>query len=219
MPMPYSHLAVAHHVLQRAHIEPSNDYYIGAFMPDVRYFTKQPRETTHISITRLDALATRTQAPIAFVLGYKVHLLIDEIWVSPGFVDAYRARFPGFLRNRIVRQLQVVFELYNLNQHPVPVQLRAAENELTNALGVQKEQAEVAIGYLQDYLDRRSLQAGFAIAQASGMFPPARIAGMQSIGCMIDGNPLIRWLALTVVNRASTPVYEQLVSAVTQRLS
>ena len=51
-------------------------------MPDIRYFTRQPREKYHFPAERLEPYR-HTDTSADYLLGYKVHLLIDEVWEYP----------------------------------------------------------------------------------------------------------------------------------------
>jgi hypothetical protein len=56
MPMPYSHVVLADRIAREANLPITDkaEYYVGTFYPDIRYFTKQPREKYHFDIEKLE---------------------------------------------------------------------------------------------------------------------------------------------------------------------
>jgi hypothetical protein len=58
-------------------------------------------------------------------LGYKVRLLIDEVWEYPELKETYKQAFPSFIRSRMARGLQALaFEMYCLEQQIEPIKLK-----------------------------------------------------------------------------------------------
>jgi hypothetical protein len=217
--MPYAHLALSHSCLSAFDVQQLNDFYLGAFMPDIRYFTSQPRTAYHFSLERVDTLARAEGASESFVLGYKTHLLLDQLWGKAEVKQQYRSAFPFFLqRHMSARLLEVALELFCLDCHPIQLRLIAEENGITRALGVPGDTLQQAVVLLQAYIDQRSLGAGLTLAQSSGMYPPNRLREMQRLARLIESQPLarraVRWLA----NRASQHIYAQLVADVTAGL-
>lgn len=216
MPMPYSHMAVAHSCLLHLPVDSPADYYAGAFMPDIRYFTKQPRETTHFSIEHLHGLAASTNTPAAFVLGYQVHLLLDELWAVQQKRGEYQAAFPVFLRKRManIKMQEVALEIYTLQQSLPDVAIRFSENGLTKALGVSPDLAESVLSRLQEYVHARSLRFALDLAEASGVYSKDRLAEMRQAVEKMESNWVLRQAITWVVRRATQPIYDRLIRAI-----
>jgi hypothetical protein len=219
VPMPYAHLALSQRCLGSLDVDDLNDYYLGAFMPDIRYFTKQPRAMYHFSLEKADELARDGAVSEAFVLGYKTHLLLDQFWGKSELKQQYQAAFPFFLRRRMSpRILEVALEIYCLNQDPIKVRLTAAENSMTQALGISGDILAYAVSLLQDYIDRRSLRAGLDIAESTGMYPPGRLTEMRRLSKVIESNRVVRFAVYRIVNRSSRHTYTRLIDGVLAQL-
>ena len=100
MPMPYSHYVLAQEVAKEGNLPIKNqaEYLVGAFMPDIRYFTQQPRETYHFPVERLEPYHHKDTSA-DYLLGYKVHLLIDEVWEYPELKETYKKAFPPLIKS------------------------------------------------------------------------------------------------------------------------
>jgi hypothetical protein len=213
--MPYAHLALSQRCLGPLDVHNLNDFYLGAFMPDIRYFTKQPRARYHFALERADELARGGTVSESFVLGYKTHLLLDQLWGKAELKQQYRAAFPFFLRHRMSpRMLEVALEMYSLDQHPITIRLSAAENSMTQALGITSDVLAYAVSLLQDYIDRRSLRAGLDIAESTGMYPPSRLTEMRRLSKIIESSRTVRFVVQTIVNHSSRQTYTHLVEGV-----
>jgi hypothetical protein len=212
--MPYAHLALSRSCLDYLDIRAQNDFYLGAFMPDIRYFTKQPRATYHFSLEKADEFAQVSGVSESFLLGYKTHLLLDQVWAKPELKHQYQGTFPFFLRRRMSpRLLEVALELHCLDQHPVALRLIVAENSMTQALGISGGVLVAAISSLQTYIDRRNLRAGLDIAESTGMYPPSRLTEMRRLSELIQSSRVVRFAVHTIVNRSSRWIYARLVDA------
>lgn len=220
MPMPYSHYVVAQSVADRTAlpIAHASDYYVGAFYPDIRYFTKLPREKYHFPSHKLEEIAVGTDTSPDFSLGYKVHLLVDEVWEEPEVAQTYKNAFPKPLRGRMTRGLQaLVFEMFCLRVPVRVVELHPVENGLTRSLGVEREHTDRAVASMQRYLLQHDLEAALEMAKETELFPEERLKTVKGMVARLK-NPLLRVPANAVVTRAAKPTFERVVSAVAGRL-
>lgn len=218
--MPYSHYVVAQSVADRAAlpITDASDYYVGAFYPDIRYFTKLPREKYHFPSHRLEDLTTGTGTSPDFSLGYKVHLLIDEVWEEPEIAQAYKHAFPHLIQGRMTRGLQALaFEMYCLRLPVRVVELQPVENDLTKSLGVGRAHTDQAVASMRRYLHQHDLEAALNMAKETELFPKARLGTVEGVVSRLK-NPLLRVPTNAVVARAARPTFERVVSAVVGRL-
>jgi hypothetical protein len=220
MPMPYAHFVLAERVAQEANLPITDkaEYYIGAFYPDIRYFTKQPREKYHFAVDKLKPYELANNVPKDFLLGYKVHLLIDEVWEYPELKEVYKQAFPVLIRSRMTRGLQALaFEMYCLELPIEAVKLKPVENSLTKDLGVQTSEIAFAVNSMQKYMDAHSLESAYVMAEEAQLFPEARLKTVKGVLERMK-NPLIRMVANGVVKRASSPMLPRVVSEVVKRL-
>lgn len=220
MPMPYSHYLLAHHLARQGGfaIQAPAEYYLGAFMPDIRYFTKLSREKYHFPTSKLEPYRHLDDISKDFLLGYEVHLLIDEVWEYPDIKEAYYQAFPPLVRQRMTRGLQALaFEMYCLKQPVEIVKLRPIENRLTRALDIKHSDITWSVVAMQRYLDNHNLEAAYEMAEATKLFPEQRLKTVKKV---VDAmkNPFIRSLASGVVARASKPLWPRIVAAVLARL-
>jgi hypothetical protein len=220
MPMPYAHFVLAEQIAREAnlHVTDKSEYYVGAFYPDIRYFTKQPREKYHFAIEKLRTYELSNDVSKDFLLGYKVHLLIDEVWEYPELKQMYYEAFPSLIRKRMTRGLQALaFEMYCLEQPIEPVKLKPVENALTKDLGVQLSEITFAVNSMQKYIDAHSLESAYVMAEEAQLFPEARLKTVKGVLERMK-NPVIRMLADGVVKRASSPMLPRVVKEVVGRL-
>jgi hypothetical protein len=220
MPMPYAHFVLAERIANEAHLNITDkaEYYVGAFYPDIRYFTKQPREKYHFAVEKLEPFENSNDVSKDFLLGYKVHLLIDEVWEYPEIKEAYKQAFPSLIRSRMTRGLQALaFEMYCLEQPVEAIKLEPVENSLTKDLGVQMSEIIFAVNAMQKYIDAHSLESAYVMAEEAQLFPEARLKTVKGVLERMK-NPLIHMLAKGVVRRASRPLSPRVVREVVGRL-
>lgn len=220
MPMPYSHYLLAQRVAKEGKLAITDkaNYYLGAFMPDIRYFTKLPRDKYHFPVNQLESFRHDEDVTPEFLLGYKVHLIIDEVWEYPEIKRAYFQAFPSIIRGRMTRGLQAVaFEMFCLQQSVEIVELKLVENSLTQALEAKAADISRAVTSMQRYLEHRNLAAALDMAKELTLFPEARLKTLQQV-VMGMRNPLIHPVVHGVVASASRPVFHRVIQAVLNRL-
>ena len=219
MPMPYSHYVLAQKIAKEGDLPIGNqaEYLVGAFMPDIRYFTQQPRDKYHFPVERLESYRHKgTSAD--YLLGYKVHLLIDEVWEYPELKEAYKKAFPPIIRRRMTRGLQALaFEMYCLEQPVAIVELKPIKNDLTKALEIPSSDIGWAVASMQRYLEHHDLEAALEMAKETRLFPEHRLKTVEAIVIRMR-NPVLRYLVNSVVTRASRPIFARVVTAVVDRL-
>lgn len=217
MPLPYAHFVLATAVKERANLPVADEarYLLGAFLPDIRYFTGQPRGETHFPVAQLDRHAG-TDPDV--LLGYRVHLLIDEVWEEPEVKCAYRRAFLPGLRARMTRGLEALaFELYCLGRPLPAVRLEPLATPLTRQLGVSPAALERAVRSGNRYLERHDLAAALEMARETGLFPAHRVATLSRVTAALRLPGLGFALRLEVA-RASRPTFKRVVRRVGERL-
>lgn len=215
MSLPYTHLAIASALLPYLSIKQPNDYFIGALIPDIRYFADVPRETTHFSADLIPDYADK--ASDSFLIGYMVHLLLDEVW--PMLEAEYREQFPSFVRNKLSgNRCQIAYEVYCLDQYALQLELRPIHNEMLDELGVSTENVQLAAKVMQEYLDTPSLATAFGIAKRAGVFPAHRLDDVSSIVHSIERYQILKWIVARLVRRPSSNLVPQLVEGIQTRI-
>ncbi|MCG8346812.1 MAG: hypothetical protein MI924_03390 [Chloroflexales bacterium] len=220
MPMPYSHLALAQSCLSNLAVDDRNDFYLGALMPDIRYFTGRPRSEYHFSIEKLNIITKSITVSNAFVLGYGIHLLIDELWATDELRDEYKRLFPFFIRSKLnIRLLEAALEIACLAHYAVPIQLQIKGNALTRQLGVRESDALTsAVQSLQRYIDQRNLQTGLQMAEASGKYTLERLAQMRYLSNALEMSRFTRALVHLLIIPPSQRIYKRLVDGALARV-
>ena len=219
MPMPYSHYVLAQTIVNQGSlpVKDQGEYLVGAFMPDIRYFTQQPREKYHFSIERLESYV-QTATSADYLLGYEVHLLIDEVWEYPELKEAYKNAFPPVIRRRMTRGLQALaFELYCLKQPIDLVTLKPVENDLTKALEIPHSDIERAVTSMQRYLEQHDLAAALEMAKETKLFPEERLQTVEQV-VKVMKSPFVRPVVYGIVGRASRQIFPKVVAHVIDRL-
>jgi hypothetical protein len=141
------------------------------------------------------------------LLGYKVHLLIDEVWEYPELKAAYKGAFPKLIRSRMTRGLQVLaLEMYCHEQPLAPITLQPLENSLTKDLGVEKPEVEFAINAMQQYISNPSLHAAYVLSEEAQLLPPQRLKTVGQVVSLMN-NPLTNTLVRSMVRRATQHIF------------
>ena len=215
MSLPYTHLAVATALSSQLPIRHTKEYFIGALIPDIRYFADVPRERTHFSADLIPSYID--QASSSFLLGYMVHLLLDEVW--PTLEEQYRDHFPSFVRGNLSgNRCQIAYEVYCLKQQPIQLKLSPTHNQMLEELGVSAENVCLAAEVMQEYLDTPSLTTAFGIAKRAGVFPAHRLDDVASIVHSIERYRPLNWLVGRLVHRPSEMLFPQLLDKIQQRV-
>jgi hypothetical protein len=220
MPMPYSHVVLAERIAKDAGLPVVNkaQYYAGAFYPDIRYFTKQSREKYHFPVEKLEPYERDPETSKDFLLGYKVHLLIDEVWEYPELKAAYKQAFPKLIRSRMTRGLQVLaLEMYCHEQPLAPIKLEPVENKATRDLEVKPSETEFAVHAMQRYISNPSLQAAYILSEEAQLLRPERLKTVGRIVSLMN-NPLTNNLVRSIVRRATQLIFPLVIREVKERL-
>lgn len=84
MPNLYSHLVLSKIFLEKEFAENSfdlNNFYLGACVPDIGYFSDVERKITHFYDSAPEKFfENNTGSEKSFLKGYKLHLYLDNIW-------------------------------------------------------------------------------------------------------------------------------------------
>jgi len=220
MTMPYAHISLAHGCLDYLKVSDRDNFYLGAISPDIRYFTKRPREQYHVSLERLDELVSQSDVSESFVLGYRVHLIIDELWYTEEMNNRYRNLFFSAIRKRLSpKLLESALEYFCLTQRPVSIRLKVQENGLMQRLDVTLDDMNKAVNSMQTYIDRRSLHIGLDIAQGTGLYSNDRLDQMRELSSMVENSRLRRLLIDFLVNPPSKQIYNYIIAQVRKRLA
>jgi len=108
----FTHVYVASLLESSRGIKNRGDYYLGATIPDARYFAGVQRERTHISRSEVKP-TFGAQCSDDFLAGYDVHLAFDEYMYDGVNIANVVRMFPFFLRSFFDRSvIEVVFDFY-----------------------------------------------------------------------------------------------------------
>lgn len=218
MALPYTHLSVAHACAAALPVTEPAEYAAGSVIPDIRYFTKIPRERTHFPLHQLRAYGAA--APASFLLGYRVHLALDELWANNVLMHEYRHLYPAIMRSRLrPKLLAVIFELYCLAYRPVSVKLPSLDMPMFADLGITPDDYTRAKIALQTYIDDRNLKTALRVAEQSGMFPAKRLADVRAMVQILDRNRLAWGGVRYLIGRYTHTFYDTVVDRVRDHLA
>lgn len=180
---PYSHFTQAVNLEQYLQPERPQEYYWGSIVPDIRYLTKMRRDQTHLEQERLQRFADIYPHLGSFLLGYRVHCLIDQI----DFPRLVMAAFPlNILRPALSKyfsqqQMAMLVEMYYLQSAAAAGELAGGYNEVLNDLGITPEQTGVFSEAMRTYIAAHSFEAAVSAFQKIGMIENARLEKYMKI--------------------------------------
>lgn len=174
---PYSHYLLA--VMLEPSLQPEHreQYYWGAVVPDIRYLAQVRRDHTHLGQDRLKELTGLYPHMRSFLLGYLVHILIDQIDIP----QTVGAAFPLNLLQKVLRksisrpQMTLLVEMYYLQSETSGEPLSGEYNEVLSGLGITPEQTRVFHQALQEYFEARTFEAAFSAFQKIGLIEDSRL--------------------------------------------
>jgi hypothetical protein len=176
---PYSHYVLAAKLEQSIQPEDRKEYYWGAVAADIRYLANMRRSQTHLGQDRLKELFACYPHLRSFLLGYQVHVLIDE-FEQDELMQMVSDSFPLNLLKKLRRksiapeQMILLVEVYFLQNVNVTEALSGSHNEVLSDLGITSEQTNIYQQALQAYFRLRSFDAALCAFQAIGMIQNSR---------------------------------------------
>lgn len=163
----YSHLVLANEMV--AYLQPTDleSYFLGAIIPDVRYYAKLPRKQTHIKLDRILAFVTKYPHLRDFILGYWVHCCIDR--VDPPKMLLQRPPF-NLIKGQLPKAFPTVLaEYYYMQTNEVVFQLSEQANEMLDDLGVAADDVREFAFQLNKFLANPSFDTGIQTIQNLGL--------------------------------------------------
>jgi len=173
---PYTHFILAARLASPLQPDQPGEYYWGSVVPDIRYLAGLPREVTHVSPEMLDTWSHRYPHLRSFILGYRVHCLIDQVDVVQALGHAFPINLLARLRHRPLSQahLTLLVEMEYL-RHAVPgAGLSASHNEVLEELGVTPRQSNDFGAAMAAYVQSHTIDAAFASYERLGMIDNPR---------------------------------------------
>lgn len=197
---PYTHLTIAKGLEARLKPADPQDYYLGAVIPDIRYYSKLPREQTHIPLERIKELAALHPQLQSFVAGYTVHLLTDE------FSSLTKVIFHRFPFNLLSKKLPsylapILIECYYLETDALrDTQVSESSNDLLDSLGIKQEDVTKFAQLINRFLSMPSFALGLATLQDLSMLNRERVEKQINAAQTIQRNHLIRRLLFASID-------------------
>lgn len=174
---PFSHLTMA--VQLAPVLRPGNldEFYWGAVAPDIRYLAYIQREKTHISQECIDEYEARYPHLRSFLLGYRVHVLTDQVDINRMIRSTFPVNVITKIRRKPISQQQttMLVEMYYLRTANGAGRLAGEYNEVLADLGILPEQALKFQHALQRYFLERSFDAALPAFQEIGMIQSSRV--------------------------------------------
>lgn len=199
---PYTHLTIAKKL--EPHVQPADPagYYLGAVIPDIRYYSNLPREQTHVPVDRIEDLAALYPQLQSFTAGYTVHLLTDQFASLTGIIFQ---RFPfNLLNGKPPSYLApILIECYYLETDILHgTQVSESSNKALDDLGVRREDVTEFAKLLNRFLSSPSFTFGLVTLQDLGMLNRGGIEKQIKAAQTIQKNSLARKLLFASIDVA-----------------
>lgn len=195
----YSHLVTASRVEARLHPGNLEAYYLGAIIPDIRYYCGLPRRQTHLPLERIAGFVAAYPHLESFALGYMVHCALDRL-----DLNKFLYRFPlHAIRKRLPSQFApVLLEYYYLETSAVSQRISEAGNEMLDDLGIGREDAAAFARQLNRFLAAPSFEVGLQVGQDLGLLHNPGIESYLRVAQTIHRHWALRKLLFAGLNIA-----------------
>lgn len=194
----YSHLFVASNLEKRLNPQSREDYYLGAVIPDIRYYCGLSRHNTHLPIEEIVEFGNLYPHLHSFVLGYLVHCGVDELVLT----DIVLRRFPfSLIRNRLPPQFTpVLFEYYLLEKIPLQKRVSESSNEMLDDLGIDPTAVLFLSRQLNKFFSAPSCRSELNVAQNLGLLNHSGVKGYLRAANTIHRNSVLKKLLFASID-------------------
>jgi hypothetical protein len=197
---PYSHLIAANTVETYLQPQDLEEYYLGAVIPDVRYYSNLPREQTHIGPGKIASFAAHHPELLSFILGYLVHYEADKIDTT----DYVMQRFPfSLLKERLPRQVPpVLMECYYIEKRTPAIKVSEASNPMLDSLGVAAEDVAAFARSVNAFLANPTLEFGLTTIRELGLLSNPGVEKYVKVARTIQRSKVLRSLLFAGIDAA-----------------
>ena len=188
---PYSHIVVASKLESLVDPKDNQEYYWGAIAPDIRYLAGMQREQTHVPPEKILGFMSQYPHLKAFLQGYLVHCLCDEIELRRVFFQ----HFPfSILKSRMShQQVAILLELYYFENERVNRTLSESHNEVLSQLGLSATQSTKLSKTISQYARSSSFESRITdLARLLGLENDRRIDKYMSAAKRFQNNRLLK---------------------------
>jgi hypothetical protein len=201
---PYSHYILAAKLEPSLQPEQPAAYYWGAVAPDIRYLANLRRDHTHLGQDRILELTACYPHLRSFLLGYQVHVLIDQIDVAHSIGAAFPLNLVQKVRRKKIssQQMTMLVEMYYFQSGISGQPLSGEHNEVLSDLGITSEQTRVFHQGLQEYFDARSLEAAVYAFQKIGMIQNDRLQKYLNAYRTMQKQKVLNFLLILTIKNA-----------------
>jgi len=163
---PYSHFVLAKHLEPYLDLANKQEYYLGAVIPDIRYYVKLDRDKTHFPLEDVAAYLVKYPKLKSFITGYLVHIIADSKRLDP-ILPLYLRPVFYFLPKCM---LQVLIEFYYMENVNVTGQISANTNTMLDSLGIKPGEVTTFAKNINSYVNAPSLEKGIEVAKNLKIF-------------------------------------------------
>ena len=205
---PYSHLIAANTLEAYLHPQNLEEYYLGAVIPDVRYYSNLPREQTHIEPEEIVGFAARYPELKSFVLGYLAHYEADEINTA----DYVMQRFPfSLLKERLPKQVPpVLVECYYIEKRKPSIKVSESSNAMLDSLEIAAEDVVAFARSVNAFLANPTLEFGLTTIRKLGLLSNPGVEKYVNVARTIQRSSVLRGLLFAGID--ATEIDRQLMS-------
>jgi hypothetical protein len=206
---PYSHVTLA--VKLEPHLHPENimEYYWGSIIPDIRYLAQIPREQTHFGQERLMQLIVRYPHLKSFLLGYRVHCILDQVDVFQIVSKAFPFNVLKhmFRMNFSQQQITMLVEIFYLQTAIIFKKMAGNHNEVLNDLGITPEQTRMYYRAMQEYFDSHSFEVAISAFQRIKMIENADFEKYQNAYRLMKNRKVMNSILMFSIKNARLDYY------------
>lgn len=184
---PYSHFVIASQLEDDIHPKLSEEYYLGAVAPDIRFVAGIAREQTHLPAGRILEFLDKYPHHASLIQGFLVQFLTDKVDII-GLLEQ-RTLLRPFLPHVSQYFIFTIIEAFYIDHCVVRKPISMQPNEMLCELGIQREHIELEAKTMQPYLLKPTFAATIAYLR-TGNNP--RLQQNASEAENIQNNPLIK---------------------------
>lgn len=200
----YTHALLAQHLLPLVQPTDRAAYLWGSVIPDIRYLTGMQRKTTHLPDEDIVGWLERYPECEAFIQGYRVHCLVDQIDAAQLLDKTFPLNFLRRVRRKplSLQQAVVLVELYYHKAVPEGLILTGRHNPILTELGIGAEHTQTYAAAMAPYLAAPSFKTAITAFTSLGVLEDTRVERYMNAYRGIQNNRMVLWIMMTSAKNA-----------------
>ncbi|MBX3037425.1 MAG: hypothetical protein KF758_11005 [Anaerolineales bacterium] len=192
----YSHVIVANRLEQILMPRDLKDYYLGAIAPDIRYYARLPRETTHLPLEKIQEMEINYPSLKSFILGYKIHIASENIIAALKIDEKIRSQFPiSILKNKLPAQfVSVLIEYYYLETEKIYIECGTDLNPILGVMGITQQVLSEVTFEINDFFKDPTFQSAIRGVNKLGLAGGSNVQKYLRVANRLNDNKLAKFL-------------------------